>query len=142
MTTTQKGDRVQIHYTGRFEDGQVFDSSEDRNPLEFTVGGPEIIPGVSLAVIGMEVGDKKTVSVPPEEGYGPRYPEQSQRVPRQFLPQEVQVGAALQLQGEDQEEPLVVWVTEIDEESAVLDANHPLAGQVLVFDIELVSVNP
>jgi len=132
---------VQIHYTGRLEDGTVFDSSEGRAPLVFTAGGSEVISGVSQAVIGMFIGEKKTVEVPPEDGYGPRHPDRSQRVPLEYLPDNVQVGMALQVKGEEEGEPIVVWVMEQDAESAVLDANHPLAGMVLVFDIELVSIN-
>jgi peptidylprolyl isomerase len=141
MSGTKSGDLVKIHYTGRLEDGTVFDSSEGRSPLAFTAGGNEVILGVSRAVIDMEPGDKKTVEVAPEDGFGIRQPNQSQKVPRNLLPEDVKVGSALQAQGTEGTQPITVWVVELDEESAVLDANHPLAGRNLVFDIELVSVD-
>jgi peptidylprolyl isomerase len=138
MTEIKEGDQVQIHFTGRFEDGTVFDSSEGRGPLEFTAGGDEVIAGVSQAVIGMKPGDSKTVQIPPEQGFGERNPEQVQRVDRGMLPEDVQVGTALQAQSEDGSRSFTVWVAELDEQSALLDANHPLSGRNLEFDIELV----
>lgn len=141
MSGTKSGDRVKIHYTGRLEDGTVFDSSEEGNPLEFTAGGSEVILGVSRAVIDMEPGDKKTVEIGPEDGFGARQPNQAQKVPRNLLPEGATVGSALQAQGPQGSQPITVWVVELDEESAVLDANHPLAGRSLVFDIELVSID-
>ena len=137
MQECQSGDKVQVHYTGRFEGGEVFDSSEGREPLEFNAGSQDIIPGVSQAVIGMKVGDKKTVNIPPEEGYGPHDPERTQTVDRGLLPPEAQVGTALRAQTNEGGQ-MTVWVTEMDEDSAVIDANHPLAGKNLVFDLELV----
>ena len=138
MTEIKAGDQVQIHFTGRFKDGTVFDSSEGRPPLEFTAGGDEVIPGVSQAVIGMKIGDSKTVQIPPEQGFGDRNPDQVQRVDRNLLPPDVQVGTALQAQSEDGKQAFTVWVAELDEQSALLDANHPLSGRDLEFDIELV----
>ena len=141
MAKSQEGDRVQIHYTGKLEDGTVFDTSRDRAPLEFEAGGGEVIPGVSQAVIGMELGETKTVKVPPEKGYGPRSDDQEMRVEKKYLPEGVEVGSALQVENQETGEPFVVWVVDMDDESAVLDANHPLAGQDLFFDIELVGIN-
>ena len=138
MSAIKEGDLIKIHYTGRLEDGTVFDSSEGREPLEFKAGGEEIIPGISRAVIGMEPGDAKTVTVAPEDGYGPHYPERCQTVPLNLLPEGVQVGSALQAQTQDGGEGITVWVTELNDENAVLDANHPLAGRTLIFDIQLV----
>lgn len=139
MTQVSQGDVVRIHYTGRFEDGQVFDSSMDRDPLEFVAGGREVIPGVSNAVVGMEEGEKKTVTLPPEEGYGPRNPALEQTIARDQLPTEVQQGDQLRAIQGNQEIP--VWVRELDNDSAVIDANHPLAGQTLIFDLEVVGVH-
>jgi len=136
-----RGDKVRIHYTGRLEDGTVFDSSQGRAPLEFTAGSDEVIYGVSQAVLGMEPGESKTVEIPAEEGFGPRREGLEQRVPLTALPSQVKVGDALQAQFEDREDPLVVWVTEINEESALVDANHPLSGHDLTFDIEMVEVS-
>ncbi len=138
MEATKAGDYVQIHYTGRFRDGSVFDSSDGQDPLAFTAGGDEVIPGVSQAVIGMRPGEKKTVEVPPEQGYGLRDPAMEQRIARDKLPPEVQIGDPLQAQSEAGS--FVVWVKELNDEEAVLDANHPLAGRVLIFDIELVAI--
>lgn len=138
MGVTKLGDRVQIHYTGRLEDGTVFDSSQGRDPLEFTAGGNEVIPGVDKAVLGMQPGESKTVVVSAEDAYGVRTPGLEQRVPRRLLPKESQVGD--RLQAKVGEKVILVWVAEIEEEFAVIDANHPLAGRSLVFDIELVSV--
>ena len=137
MTQVSEGDRVRIHYTGRFPDGDIFDCSEDRDPLEFAAGGEEVIEGVSQAVLGMEQGEKKTVTVPPEQGYGQHNPTLEQSVPCSELPEGVEEGDQLRAIQGDQEIP--VWVREIGDDSAVIDANHPLAGKTLVFDLELVA---
>ena len=138
MAQAKQGDRVQVHYTGRLVDGNVFDSSREREPLEFQAGSDELIPGVSNAVVGMSEGDQRTVTVPPEEGYGPRNEEMVQQVPRDVLPAEVEVGDPLRAEAEDQQ--IEVWVRELTDEHATIDANHPLAGQTLEFDLELVAV--
>ncbi len=138
MAQAKQGDRVQIHYTGRFPDGTVFDSSREREPLEFEAGSEELIPGVSNAVIGMSEGEQRTVTVPPAEGYGDRRDEMVQEVPRDALPEGVQVGDPLQAQAEDHQ--VQVWVKELTDETAVIDGNHPLAGQILEFDVELMAV--
>ncbi|MFQ6111222.1 MAG: peptidylprolyl isomerase [Nitrospinota bacterium] len=138
MSATKTGDKVRIHYIGRLEDGTVFDSSRDRAPLEFTAGGSEVIPGVSQAVLGMQPGESKTVEVAPEDGFGPRQPDLEQRFPRSTLPQELQVGDRLHATAGGK--IMVARVTELGEDFAVLDANHPLAGCSLIFDLELVSV--
>jgi peptidylprolyl isomerase len=138
MAQAQKGDKVKVHYTGKFPDGTVFDSSEGGDPLEFTAGGTELIPGVSNAVVGMEPGQSKTVEIEPSEGYGERQEGMEQTVPRNMLPAEAKVGDPLQAQAGEQ--TIVVWVKELDENEATLDANHPLAGQTLVFDLEMVAV--
>jgi len=139
MSQAKQGDKVQVHYTGKFRDGTVFDSSEGAQPLEFSAGSSELIPGVSKAVIGMAPGDTKTVEIPPEEGYGQRQDGMEQTVPRNLLPAEAKIGDALQAQAGDQ--TVVVWVKELGDEEAILDANHPLAGRTLFFDLELVAVN-
>ncbi len=139
MSQAKEGDKVRVHYTGKFEDGTVFDSSQGGQPLEFTAGSTELIPGFSKAVVGMAPGDSKTVTVTPEEGYGLRQEGMEQKVPRRMLPPEAKVGDPLQAQAGDQ--TIVVWVKELNDEEAVLDANHPLAGRTLIFDLEMVSVN-
>lgn len=139
MSTVKAGDKVKVHYEGRHEDGTVFDSSEGRGPLEFVAGGQEVIPGVSQAVVGMAVGDKKSVTVPPAEGYGDHDPELVSDVPLQMLPEGVKVGDQLEAKGGDQ--TFAVWVREVGAESAKVDANHPLAGATLIFDLELVGID-
>ena len=138
MAEAKKGDRVEIHYTGRLPDGTVFDTTEGRNPLAFEAGGEEVIPGVSAAVIGMSEGEEKTVTLLPEHAYGPHRPELQQKVPRNALPDNVKVGDQLQAQAGDQQ--IQVWVKELDDEHGLVDANHPLAGTTLIFDLKLVGV--
>lgn len=139
MTEPAKnGDRVRVHYTGRLEDGQVFDSSRDGDPLEFTVGAGEVIPGFDEAVRGMNVGDSRTVEIESEDAYGPRRDglvTQIERARAQF-PFEPQVGMnfALPLQDGNQIE---VIVTEVTDTHVTIDGNHPLAGEKLIFDVEL-----
>ena len=136
--TIQPGDLVDLHYEGRFEDGTVFDSSRERDPLQFTAGSGQLIEGVSHAVLGMVSGEKKTVTIPPEKGYGNPNPALRQSIARDQLPEQVSVGDQLRAVYGEQEIP--VWVTEMDDDQAVVDANHPLAGKTLVFDLEIVGV--
>lgn len=137
--TIKNGDRIRIHYTGSLKDGDKFDSSRDRGePLEFTAGSGELIPGVSEAVIGMAVGDTKTVEVPPERGYGEAQEGMVVRVPRANLPEGAEIGVMLQLETPDGAVQVVLTAFEGDE--AVLDGNHPLAGKDMVFDIEIVEI--
>ncbi len=142
MTQVKSGDTVRIHYTGTLQDGSTFDSSEGRDPLEFEVGSGQIIPGLDSALPGMAVGEKKEVKVTPEEGYGDVNPEMRQSVPREGIPADIPLdpGTQLQMQTPDGQ-ALPVTVIEVDESTVTLDANHPLAGKDLKFDIEVVSVN-
>ncbi len=142
MTTIKEGDTVRIHYTGTLLDGQVFDSSEGRDPLEFAVGSGQIIPGLETAIPGMAIGDKKRVQVPCIEAYGPINPGMRQQIPREGIPDDIPLEPGTQLQMQTPEGQTVpVTVVEVDEATVTLDANHPLAGQDLIFDIEIVSVN-
>ena len=137
----QNGDRIKIHYTGTLKDGDKFDSSYDRgDPLEFTAGSGELIQGVTEAVIGMEVGEKKTIDVPPERGYGERNEGMIVRVKQEQLPEGATVGTMLQL--ETPEGAAQVVLTALEDDQAVLDGNHPLAGQHLVFEVEIVEILP
>jgi peptidylprolyl isomerase len=140
MATAKLKDRVRIHYTGRLPDGRVFDTSRERDPLEFEAGSGEVIPGISHAVVGMQAGESRTVTVAPEDAFGPRREEMVQEVPRSALPAEVSVGDPLRAQAGEQE--VQVWVAELGEENAVIDGNHPLAGHTLEFEVELVDVVP
>jgi FKBP-type peptidyl-prolyl cis-trans isomerase 2 len=133
------GDRVKIHYRGRFQDGDEFDSSYERGePLEFAAGSQELIPAMSHAVIGKSVGEKMVVEVPPNLGYGERAEAMVVEVKIDQLPDGVTVGTMLQL--ETPEGQVQVVVAEMHEDHAVLDGNHPLAGKHLVFDLEIVEV--
>jgi peptidylprolyl isomerase len=138
MTQVQSGDVVQVHYTGRLTGGAVFGTSRAGEPVEFTAGGRQMIEGLSQAVLGMQVGETKSVTVTPEQGFGPREPGLQHRVARGDLPGDVKVGDLLLARGAGHERQ--VWVRELDEDSALLDGNHPLAGLTLIFEIEVVAV--
>ena len=141
MTRAKAGDTVRVHYTGKLEDGSIFDSSQEREPLEFTIGSGQVIPGFEAAVTGMATGESKSTTIPPEEAYGPRRQEMLAVVDREQLPDdlEVNVGQRLQVQQPDGRQ-IVVSVADIAEKTVTLDANHELAGKTLTFDLELVEV--
>ena len=135
------GDTARVHYTGTLEDGTVFDTSRGREPLEFTLGGGELIPGFEEAVKGMQIGQTKTVTIPANEAYGQRRDDLLMVVEREKLPEgmEPAVGQQLQMQRTDGMTAIVV-VSDISETTITLDANHPLAGKDLTFEIELVEI--
>ncbi len=141
MKQATQGNTVKVHYTGKLNDGQVFDSSQEREPLEFTIGEGTIIKGFESGVLGMEVGDKKELNIPAEEGYGVRNESLVANVPRTDIPSHIDVapGQGLQIQQPNGEKVNVV-VTDVTEEKVTLDANHPLAGKDLVFDVEMVDI--
>ena len=141
MTQAKSGDTVRIHYTGTLADGSTFDSSEGRDPLEFTLGSGQVIPGFDQAVDGMAVGEEKKVEIAADDAYGPHNPEGRQAFPKANIPDEIplDVGTQLQMQTPDGRAIQVV-VTEVGEEEVILDANHPLAGEDLTFEIELVEI--
>ena len=141
MTEVKSGDTVHIHYKGTLTDGSVFDSSEGRDPLSFTVGAGQVIPGMDDEMAGMKVGDKKTINIACEKAYGPINPAARQAIPREGIPDDIplEIGTQLQMQTPDGQ-ALPVTVVEVDEATVTLDANHPLAGKDLSFDIELVSI--
>ncbi|MFN3233299.1 MAG: peptidylprolyl isomerase [Alphaproteobacteria bacterium] len=141
MTTAKDGDKVGVHYRGTLDDGSEFDSSKGRDPLEFTLGSGQVIGGFDAAVTGMTIGDSKTVTFPAEEAYGPHRPEMIQKVERSQLPDHIEIDVGVQLQASRQgEQPMVLTVTEFDDTTVTLDANHPLAGKALTFELELVSI--
>lgn len=141
MAQAKNGDTVRIHYTGQLTDGTQFDSSREREPLQFTVGAGEIIPGLERQVEGMEVGTRKTTTIPSEEAYGDRSPERIQAIPRSQLPEGMDVSAGQRLQARTTDgRELVLVVLEASAEEVTVDGNHPLAGQDLVFDIELLEI--
>jgi peptidylprolyl isomerase len=136
------GDNVKVHYTGKLEDGTVFDTSEGREPLEFTLGEGQVIPGFESAVRGMSQGETKTTQIPADHAYGPHHAEMVLVVPRSQFPPDFnpKPGDQLEIKQEDGQS-FYVHVTEIGETDIGLDANHPLAGKDLIFDIQLVQVN-
>jgi peptidylprolyl isomerase len=136
----QEGDTVKVHYRGTLSDGTEFDSSEGSEPLEFTVGSGEVIPGFDSAVLEMtEVGDKKTVTIASEEAYGERVEEATQQIPLEAFPERPQTGWVVELTTPEGEHVQAV-VGEVGEMTATIDFNHPLAGEDLTFEIELVDV--
>lgn len=139
--TAKKGDTVKVHYTGRLDENEVFDSSENREPLIFTIGSGEIIPGFEQAVIGMNPGDQKTVTIVSEEAYGPVMKELITEVDRSKIPPHIQLEEGQMLQiGEEGGPTAIVRVSRIDDKTVTLDANHPLAGRDLIFDIKLLEI--
>ena len=141
MTQVKTGDTVSIHYTGTLTDGSTFDSSNGRDPLEFTVGAGQIIPGLDQAIPGMAVGDTKTVTVPADQAYGERDPNAQQAVPRAEIPADIPLEPGTQLQMQTPTGQVVpVMVADVSDTEVTLDANHPLAGQDLTFDVELVDI--
>ncbi|NDW47146.1 peptidylprolyl isomerase [Ruegeria sp. PrR005] len=142
MTQIKQGDTVRIHYTGTLLDGNTFDSSEGRDPLQFEVGSGQIIPGLDQALPGMAVGEKKRVEIACVDAYGPLNPEARQAIPREGIPDDIPVDLGTQLQMQAPDGRIIpVTVVEVTEATVTLDANHPLAGQDLIFDIEIVSIN-
>jgi len=141
VAKAKEGDTVQVHYTGKLKDGTVFDTSQDREPLSFTIGEQRVIPGFENAVVGMEPGDTKTEELAPEQAYGEHREDMVMELDRDQLPDNLdpKVGQQLQLRMQNGQEVPVV-ITELGEESVTIDANHPLAGKDLVFEIELVEI--
>ena len=142
MSTIKDGDTVSVHYTGTLASGEVFDSSVERDPLKFTLGKGQLIPGFEHAIMGLSVGEKATTNIPSLEAYGEHNPEMVIEVPMNQLPPQLdaQVGMQLQLNQPDGQ-AIPVQITRIDGETVTIDANHPLAGKDLNFDIEVVEIH-
>lgn len=141
MAQVKHGDTVKVHYTGKLVNGEQFDSSDGREPLEFTVGAGQMIKGFDAAMPGMEVGDKKTVNIAAVDAYGEKDPTAIIEFPKENVPADMKLEPGMQLTLSNQEgQPFPVLVTEVKDEIIMLDANHFLAGQELVFDIELVEL--
>lgn len=132
------GSTVQVHYTGKLVDGTTFDSSIDRSPFQFSIGTNEVIPGFEQGLIGKEIGDKVTLSIPCDDAYGDVRNDLIVSVPKTQLPGDVEVGQTLQANNE--QGAFNVTVKEVYEEYVVIDGNHPLAGQDLIFDIEVLEI--
>lgn len=141
MAKVKEGDTVKVHYTGKDANGNVFDSSVEREPIEFTIGDGKIIPGFEQAVIGLQEGDTSTFTVEADDAYGQRRDDLLIDVEREKLPEDVspEVGQQLQVQRQDGE-AIPVVIAQVTDESVTLDANHPLAGEDLTFEVELVEV--
>ncbi|RMD57516.1 peptidylprolyl isomerase [Candidatus Woesearchaeota archaeon] len=136
----KKGDKIKVEYTGKFESGEVFDSSEKhKEPLTFQVGSGQLIKGFDEAVIGMEVGEEKEVTLNPEDAYGPRNEQLVQKVPKEKLPEGAKEGATLVVNLPNGQQ-IPARIVSIDDDSATLDLNHPLAGKKLVFKIKVLSI--
>ncbi len=141
MSKVKANDTVRVHYTGKLADGRVFDSSREREPIEFTLGQGQLIPGFEKGVMDMEVAESKTINIPSSEAYGERNEAMMQEVPKSQLPPEIkpEVGMGLVSQTPEGQE-MRLTVAEVKEDSIVVDANHPLAGEDLTFEIELVEI--
>lgn len=141
MNKAKKGDVVKVHYKGKLNSGEQFDSSEGRDPLEFTVGAGQMIAGFDQAIPGMSVGEKKTITIAPADAYGEKNDEAIIEFPKSNIPADMKLtpGMKLQLRNEAGH-PIPVTVTEVKDEVIILDANHELAGKELIFDIELVEI--
>ena len=141
MTQAKSGDTVRIHYTGTMDDGTQFDSSDGRDPLEFSLGGGQVIPGFDSAVDGMAVGENKSVTVQPDQAYGERHEQLVQQVPKSALPEDMEPAIGMQLQSQSPDGQVMnLVITEVADETITVDANHPLAGQALTFAVELVEI--
>lgn len=142
MSKAKKGDKVKVHYTGKLKDDTVFDSSRDREPLEFTVGAGQMIEGFDNAVEGMETGETKKVEIPSDKAYGGKRDDMMVKVEKKQLPTDIKPEVGMQLQATQQNgQTQILTVTDVEDQHVVLDGNHPLAGKDLVFDIELMEIN-
>ena len=141
MQEVKKGDKIKVHYHGKLTDGTTFDSSEGRDPLEFEVGSGMVIAGFDDGVTGMKVGDKKTINIPADQAYGQRFEDRLMEFPLNRFPEGMvpEVGMQLMMSSGNGEQIPVV-ITAVGDENVMLDANHPLAGEDLIFDLELVDI--
>lgn len=138
MAQAQNGDTVKVHYTGKLDDGTIFDTSADREPLQFTIGEGQLIPDFEQAVVGMKPGESKTVQIPSDNAYGPHHEEMVMAVDRKEFPDDLEPKVDQMLQVRQQDgHTFAVKVTDVSETKVTLDANHPLAGKDLTFDIQL-----
>jgi peptidylprolyl isomerase len=140
MTHPRSGDTVKVHYTGRLDDGRVFASSRAQGPLELTVGKGTLLPSVEETLTRMEPGEERTVTIPAERAYGPYEPELVLAVDRAEFPEDIEPEVGQELQVQQGDEVVVVRITAVSDEEVTIDVNHPLAGQNLTFDLELVAV--
>lgn len=141
MAQVKSGDKIKVHYHGKLTSGETFDSSAGREPLEFEVGSGMVIPGFDEGVTGMSVGEKKTVNIPFSEAYGPKNQDMIIEMPKDRFPADMELEISMPLMMSDQQgQQFQVTIVEIKDDTVMLDANHPLAGQDLIFDLELVEI--
>ena len=141
MSQAKAGDKVKVHYTGKLENGDVFDSSQGREPLEFTLGQGMVIPGFDEGISGMEVGQKKSLTIEPAQAYGDRREDLEVMIKKNVIPEDIDPKVGLQLQMQNPDGQMInVVITEVNDDDVKLDANHPLAGKTLIFDVELVEI--
>ena len=134
----KEGSKVKVHYTGKLENDKVFDSSVEKDPLEVVIGVSGLIKGFEDGLIGMQEGEKKTIEIEPKDAYGEHIEGRTQELDRSTLPEDIQVGMVLQATSDDGS--MIITIKEIKEDVVVLDANHPLAGRKLIFDLEVLEV--
>lgn len=140
MSTAKHGDTVRVHYIGKLDDGVVFDSSRDGDPLEFTIGEETLIPAFERAVVGLTVGVSKRVVLAPDEAYGPRRDDRIVHMERSRLPSDPAPEPGMVLRGSTPDGDVALTIVEVGDDTVTLDANHPLAGKQLTFDVELVEI--
>ena len=147
MAQAKQGDTVRVHYTGRLTSGEVFDSSEcsddcsESTPLEFTIGAQQVIPGFEAGVVGLAAGESRTITIPVDQAYGPHNPDMVAVVPRDQVPPHIEIGLGNQLElSQEDGEAFNVVITDVTDTTITLDANHPLAGRELIFDLKLVEI--
>lgn len=140
MTHPRSGDTVRVHYTGRLDDGRVFASSRAQGPLELTVGEGTLLPSVEETLTRMKPGEERTVTIPAERAYGPHQPDLVLAVDRAEFPEDIEPEVGQELQVQQGDMVIVVRIADVSDEQVTIDANHPLAGQNLTFDLELVEI--
>ncbi|MCG8547150.1 MAG: peptidylprolyl isomerase [Alphaproteobacteria bacterium] len=141
MVQANNGDTVQIHYTGKLKDGTAFDTSDGRDPLQITIGENTLMPKLEEAIVGMTLGDTKTVELAAADAFGPRQPDAVQTVERSAIPDDVNLTVGNRLEAVTQDgQTMILTVLEVDDATVTLDSNHPLAGEDLTFEVELVAI--
>lgn len=142
MTEAKTGDTVKVHYSGALADGSEFDSSRGHEPLEFTLGQGSLIPGFENAVVGMTPGEQKKITIPCEQAYGERNPGMLLSVPREAIPDDIELAQGVTLHAQNPDgQTIRVTITSFDDQQVTVDGNHPLAGHDLIFDLELVAID-
>jgi FKBP-type peptidyl-prolyl cis-trans isomerase 2 len=141
--TAQNGHTVKVHYTGKLTNGEVFDSSQGREPLEFVMGQQQMIPGFEAGVVGMQIGEKKTIEVPFSQGYGDLMQDMIWVVPNEQFPTDIPLEKGVQLSiNLPNGQQIPAYITDIEGDNVVVDGNHPLAGKDLIFEVEVVEITP